>query len=87
MLQPETLQKIINKIPKNDFFIIMGDLNARVGNNRLGNYIGRRGENTINKNGVKLLDFVSYNHLKIMNTFLNIQIVINIHGQQENKNQ
>jgi hypothetical protein len=47
----------------------MGDLNAPVGNNRLVNYISRHGENTISKNGEKLLDFVSYNHLKIMNTF------------------
>jgi hypothetical protein len=29
----------------------MGDLNAQIGNNRLGNYIRRHGENTINKNG------------------------------------
>jgi hypothetical protein len=36
---------------------------------KLGNYIGRHGENTINKNGEKLLDFVSYNNLKIMHTF------------------
>jgi exonuclease III len=65
----ETLQKIINRVPKNDFFVLMGDLNAQVGNSRLGNYRGRHGENIINKNGDKLLDFVSYNHLKIMNTF------------------
>jgi hypothetical protein len=39
----------------------MGNLNARVGNNRFRNYIDRHGENINNKNGEKLL--------KIMNTF------------------
>jgi hypothetical protein len=53
--------------------------NARVGNNRFRNYIGRHGENINNKNGEKLL--------KIMNTFLNIKIAINTNGQQENINQ
>jgi hypothetical protein len=61
----ETLQKSIKKVPKNDFFILMGDLNAQEGNNRLGNYIGKHGENNINKNGEKFLDSVSYNHLKL----------------------
>jgi hypothetical protein len=43
----------------------MGYLSALVGNNRLGNCIGRHEENTINKNGEKLLGFVSYNHPKL----------------------
>jgi exonuclease III len=49
---------------------IMGDFNARVGNKKIHNNIGHQGENTCNRNGKKkLIDFVVFNNMKIMNTF------------------
>jgi exonuclease III len=63
------LQKIIDKVNKSDMVILMGDFNARIGNNKSTGNIGAFGETTCNNNGVKLRDSVLYNDLKIMNIF------------------
>jgi exonuclease III len=63
------LQKIIDKVNKSDMVILMGDFNARTGNNKSTGNIGTFGVTTCNKNGVKLRDLVLYNDLKIRNTF------------------
>jgi len=34
----ETLQKILDKVNKNDYSMLIGDMNARVGNNRFARY-------------------------------------------------
>lgn len=65
----ENLQKQLHKWNKKDYLIIAGDLNARVGNINIPNVIGKFGEETINKNGEELKEFVTYNDLKITNTF------------------
>ena len=44
-------------------------MNGRVGNNRVANIVGTIGEATLNSNGRKLVDFCTFNNLKIMNTF------------------
>ena len=44
-------------------------MNARVGNNRVANIVGTNGEATLNSNGRKLIDFCTFNNLKIINTF------------------
>ena len=44
-------------------------MHARVGNNRIANIVGTNGEVTSNSNGRKLIDFYTFNNLKIMNTF------------------
>ena len=49
--------------------MLIGDVNARVGNNRVANVVGTNGETTLNNNGRKLIDFCTFNNLKIMNTF------------------
>jgi len=49
--------------------MLIGDMNARVGNNRVPNIVGTNGEATLNSNVRKLLDFCIFNNLKIMNTF------------------
>jgi len=49
--------------------MLIGDVNARVRNNRVGNIVGTNGEATLNSNGRKLIDFCTINNLKIMNTF------------------
>jgi hypothetical protein len=45
--------------------ILMGEFSARTEEN-----IGRYGENTRNINGMKLIEFVPYNKLEIMNIML-----------------
>lgn len=65
----ETLQKAIDKVNKNDYLMLMGDLNARVGNSRINDVMGTNGEAVINNNGAKLIDFCTFNQLKIMNTY------------------
>jgi len=49
--------------------------------------VGTNGEATVNSNGRKLIDFCTFNNLKIMNTFLSIQKFINLLGKQEDTNQ
>jgi hypothetical protein len=44
-------------------------MNARDGNNRVVNIVGTNGEATLNNNLRKLIDFCTFNNLKIMNTF------------------
>ena len=65
----KTLQKILDKVNKNDYIMLIGDMNARVGSNRVANIVGTNGEATLNSNGRKLIDFCTFNNLKIMNRF------------------
>ena len=76
----ETLQKILDKANKNDYIMLIWDMNARVGNNRVANVVGTSGETTLNSNGRKLIDFCTFNNLKIMK-------FINLLGKQEGTNQ
>ena len=57
----EKLQKILDKVNKNDYSMLIGDMNARVGNNRFANIVGTNGEATLNSNGRKLIDFCTFN--------------------------
>jgi len=59
----------MDKVNKNDYIMLIGDMNAGVGNNRVANIVGTNGEATLNSNGRKLIDFCTFNILKIMNTF------------------
>jgi len=65
----ETLQKILDKVNRNDCIMLIGDMNVRVGNNRVANIVGRNGEATLNSNGRTLIGFWTFNNLKIMKTF------------------
>jgi len=65
----ETLQDQIDKISKNDYIVVSGDYNARVGNIPIDGILGRNGGITTNSNGHKLKEFASVNELKIKNTF------------------
>ena len=67
----QQLQTVIDNVKANQEIIILGDLNARVGNKK-DNYfgvIGREGENVESPNGEMLLDICIRNNLKIANTF------------------
>jgi len=65
----ETLQDQIDKINKNDYIIVDGNYNARVGKIPIDGILGTNGEITVNNNGHKLKEFASVNELKITNTF------------------
>ena len=39
----ETLQKILDKMNKNEYTLLIGDMNARVGNNEATNIVGPNG--------------------------------------------
>jgi hypothetical protein len=59
----------LDEINKNDYLLIAGDMNARISNNKITNVMGTNGEATINNIGEKLIDFCTFNNLKIMNTY------------------
>jgi hypothetical protein len=44
-----------------DMIMMMGDFNARVGNVKIEQNIGTHGQQTCNRSGPKLIDYVFYN--------------------------
>ncbi|CAF4952644.1 unnamed protein product [Rotaria sp. Silwood1] len=70
------LQATIKKVPKSDMLLIIGDFNARVGQEQHrtnSNVVGPHAVDTINDNGERLVDFCSINNLIICNTFFSTQ--------------
>jgi hypothetical protein len=65
----ETFQDQKDQINKNDYIIVAGYYNAKVGNVPIDGILGTNGEIAINNNGHKLKEFASVNELKITNTF------------------
>jgi len=65
----EALQDQIDKISKNDYIVVTGVYNARVGNIPIDGILGTNGEISTKSNGHKLKEFASVNELKITNTF------------------
>ena len=65
------LQSEIEKVPTHDVTIVMGDLNAKVGNDNTGNerVMGKYGCGNINDNGERLVDLCGTNNLVIGGTF------------------
>ena len=65
------LQLAAEKLNNKQELMVLGDLNARVGNNieTAGGVIGKEGETTISPNGERLIDFCLKNNMKIANTF------------------
>ena len=63
------LQETINKIPSKDITIIIGDFNAKVGNDlESNNAIGKFGLGKANERGERLVDFCNDNELTVTNT-------------------
>jgi len=56
-------------VNKKVYIMLVGNMNATVGNNRIANTVGATGETTLNSNGRKFIDFCTFNNLKITNTF------------------
>lgn len=63
----DSLQKVIQK--KTGITYIIGDLNARTGRRGIKDITGPHGEDTVNRNGKRLIDFCSYNKYRIMNGY------------------
>jgi hypothetical protein len=53
----------VDKVNKNDYIILAGNFNARVGNTAIQGVVGTMGEPVLNTNGQNLIDFASYNEL------------------------
>ena len=49
----EKLQNILDKVNRNYYLMLKGDMNARVGNNIVANIVRRNGGATLNSNGKK----------------------------------
>src|SRR5579871_5514335 len=64
------LQEIVDKVPAHDVLCIMGDLNAKVGNNNRDReaIMGREGCGNMNENGEMLINFCMENRLVIGGT-------------------
>jgi hypothetical protein len=45
--------------------MLIGGMNARVGNNKITNIVGENGEALLNNNGKKVIDFCTFSNLKI----------------------
>ena len=61
----------MDRAPRGDKVVVMGDLIARVGNNvaRWEGVIGKQGEDVENDSGRRLLSFSAENGFKVLNTF------------------
>lgn len=66
----EQLQTALDRVPKHDLLIVMGDFNAKVGGNNQGreSYMGRFGKDEMNENGEISADFFGLNNLVIAGT-------------------
>ena len=55
----EQLQQAVSRVPQHDMLLIMGDINAKVGddNSKCGRAMGRHGCGVMNNNGERLVDF------------------------------
>uniref|UniRef100_A0A0L8GNS1 Endonuclease/exonuclease/phosphatase domain-containing protein n=1 Tax=Octopus bimaculoides TaxID=37653 RepID=A0A0L8GNS1_OCTBM len=64
------LQTVVDRIPRRDMLILMGDMNAKVGSDNSGRerVMGRNGLGVMNENGELLDDFCAVNELAIGGT-------------------
>ena len=70
------LDKVIKHIPKNEALILLGDFNARVGNDQDSwpYCLGHFGVGKCNENGQRLLELCTHHHLCITNTFFDVKL-------------
>ena len=71
----EELTRTLNTIPRDDKLILLGDFNARIGNNHdvWSGVIGRHGLGKVNANGLRLLNLCATFDLSITNTFFQLK--------------
>ena len=66
------LQEVLDESPKKDIIVVQGDWNAKIGEDAVKDWEGICGPNcntNTNDRGLRLLEFASYNDLKLTNTF------------------
>jgi len=64
-----SLQNLVNGMPKQEEIILLGDFNARIGNDVIPGVKNRFNEEAHNENGQTLVDFCTHNEFHIINTF------------------
>ena len=66
----ETVEEVLKEIPKQDMKIIVGDWNAKIGNDNTGweEVMGKYGFGEINERGERLLQFAVQNNMFVTNT-------------------
>ncbi|KAG8223357.1 hypothetical protein J437_LFUL001235 [Ladona fulva] len=64
-----SLREILDKIPDRHEIILAGDLKSRVGKQKSNPIVSPHGEETVNRNGEKLIDVCREHKLQIMNTY------------------
>ena len=66
----DQLQAVTDEVPTHDLLMVLGDLNARPGNNNIGRHhvMGKHGIGTINDNGERLCHFCDENNMVIGGT-------------------
>ena len=68
----DQLQEVIDQTPKKDILVVQGDWNAKIGEDASKNWretCGQYCNPETNERGLRLLEFASYNNLKVVNTF------------------
>ena len=68
----DQLQEVIDQAPKKDILVVQGDWNAKIGEDASKNWketCGQYCNPETNERGLRLLEFASYNNLKVANTF------------------
>ncbi|XP_056645027.1 craniofacial development protein 2-like [Diorhabda sublineata] len=65
----QTLQTVLDGIPNHDEIIILGDFNARIGDELIPGIKNRFNAETINESGEKMIQLCILNELRINNTF------------------
>ena len=66
----QQLQAVLDRVPRRDIVIVMGNMNAKVGSDNAGrqHVMGAEGMGTINENGEFFVDFCEMNDLVIGET-------------------
>ena len=68
----DELQEVIDQAPKKHILVVQGDWNAKIGEDASKNWketCGQYCNPEINERGLRLLEFASYNNLKVANTY------------------
>ena len=68
----EKVQHVVDEIPIGDVLYMIGDWNAKVGQDETNGTTGRFGMGERNERGDQLVEFCSRNDLQIMNTFFKL---------------
>ncbi|KAI4474450.1 hypothetical protein M0802_015597 [Mischocyttarus mexicanus] len=79
----QQLQDEIDVIPIKEKILIMGDMNAMIGNDVIEGVKERFNEDVTNDRGEIMTELCAHNELRINNTFFNIRININIRSRTQ----